>query len=552
MGLAIILFVVIGPFYWRFQGFDTDGYSLAGVLSQSDAKGYFIGGLKILYGEQMPEFSARRPLFSAFLAVLFYILNQNFELSLLLLAIIVSFSIYLLGMEIRDDFGIFPAALVIMMMVYGYIGKFHGKFLTEQLGLPLGLISLTLLLRGFKEKNLFYFPLATFILTIALNVRAGAFFVLPLLMLWFIALKRGTNYSIFAFSSIIIFSVAIGFIVNLWLFKSVSAPGSVPFNNFGDTLYGMATGYRGWRAFHVDYPDLSSSEAMPISVRIILNDPSTFLNAVFRAYSVFFNPTRFFSFLYLPNKHMTPIAYIMTSLMIVGLYRLITIRHTVFGQMMFAVIVGIILSVPFAPPIDDGIRAMMVTAPFWALIVGLSFANLLNFNARSIEEWKFIFPKLNMTLLFSFMMVVSVTLGWLFVNGAFKPTLAENDCRSGEYPITLRTSQGSFINVVANKSLSLSWLPNIRKEDARKNAKNFSGIYSYDSLSRMDVGQSLLYGLNLVNEGNTEFVWLIMPTDSIKSFNGINYFCGVKIGRAQFDNANFYVDRTLINSFRGK
>jgi len=195
---------------------------------------------------------------------------------------------------------------------------------------------------------------------------------------------------------------------------------------------------------------------------------------------------------------------------------------------------------------------MMVTAPFWALIVDLSFANLLNFSARTIEGWKFVFPKLNMTLLFSFMMVFSATLGWLFVKGTFKPTLAENDCQNGGYPITLRTSQGSFINVVANNTLSLSWLPNIRREDARKNAKNFSGIYSYDSLRRMDVNQSLLYGLNLVNEGNTEFVWLIVPTDSINSFNGINYFCGVKIGRARFDNANFFVGRTLINSFRGK
>jgi len=76
----------------------------------------------------MPEFSARRPLFSAFLAVLFYILNQNFVLSLLLLAIIVSLSIYFLGMEIRDDFGVFPAALVIMMMVYGYMGNFMESF----------------------------------------------------------------------------------------------------------------------------------------------------------------------------------------------------------------------------------------------------------------------------------------------------------------------------------------------------------------------------------------------------------------------------------------
>jgi hypothetical protein len=544
MVLTFILVLMIAPFYWRFQGLDTDGYTLAGFFSQSDANGYFAGALKILYGEETAEFASRRPFFSAFLSVLLFLFNQNFILTLVFLALMTSLAIYFLSREVRETFGVFPATLIIMMVVYSYLGKFHGKFLTEQLGLPLGLLALALLLYGLKEKNLFYLLLATLILSVALNARAGAFFVLPFLILWFLTLKRNTVHSIFTSGSLIFFSAAFGFIVNLWLFSALSAPGSIPFNNFGYTLYGLATGYRGWRAYNLDYPDLPLSEAMPISVDIILNDPSTFLYALVQAYREFFNPVRFFSFLYLPDKELPLLAFVMLLLLILGLFRLIKVRHAPFAQMLFAVIAGILLSVPFAPPIDDGIRAMTVTNPFWALIVGLSFADLSKVRAGSSEEWKLAFPGWNGLLAFSSIMVIAVTLGWLLVRGSIQPAVVASQCGPGESPISLLASPGSYINVVRNSSASRSWYPDLRREDVRKNAKDFAGLYSQDVLNRMEAGQSLLYGLNLA-DADKDFVWLIAPTDSIQTRNGINSFCGVKTGQPQLDEAAFYIDRSL-------
>ena len=128
-------------------------------------------------------------------------------MTLLFLALITSLAVYLLGREVGEMFGVFPATLIVMMMVYSYIGKFHGKFLTEQLGLPLGLLALALFLRGMKGKNLFCFLLGTLILSVALNARAGAFFVLPFLMLWFLTLKKNTTYSIFTLGGLIFLSV---------------------------------------------------------------------------------------------------------------------------------------------------------------------------------------------------------------------------------------------------------------------------------------------------------------------------------------------------------
>ena len=105
MGFTFILILIFAPFYWRFQGFDTDGYTIAGAFPQSDANGYFVGALKILYGEKIPVFAARRPLFSAFLSVLLFVFQQNFLLTILFLALLMSVTIFLLSMEVRDLLG---------------------------------------------------------------------------------------------------------------------------------------------------------------------------------------------------------------------------------------------------------------------------------------------------------------------------------------------------------------------------------------------------------------------------------------------------------------
>ncbi len=548
LGFLFLLAFVFFPFYWRLHGFDTDGFTIAGILPQNDALEYFIGTLKILYGEQIPAFAARRPLFSAFLSVILYLSNHNFMVALFILAFIASLVICLLGMEVRDLLGVFSAAITMMIVAYCYIGRFQGKFLTEQLGLPLGALSLALLLRGIRERNLSYFPWAIFILSLGLNARAGAFFVLPLLILWFVTL-RNVSLSKLAWGGIVCISVALGFIANLWLFHSISVPGSVPFSNFGDTFYGMATGYRGWYSFGYDYPGVDRSEAVRISLKIILNSPSPFLHAVFQAYRDYVQPWRFFSFIYLQKPQMPSITFILSGFLVVAIVRLIRARRTTLARMLFAVIVGILLSLPFVPPIDDGIRAMIVTVPFWALMVGLAVADMRAVSPVFEEAWKFDLPKINPLLLVSLMMAFAATLGWLFVRGSVSPTIEKFNCGVDEYPVALMASSGSYINVVKNNSRPVSWLPDIRLADLRANMREFRKIYTYNSFYRLQTGQSVLVGLNLA-DAKKDFIWLIVPTNTIKTFHGINYFCAVHTGVEALDNANFFVDRDLSRLFQ--
>ncbi|MFZ5908631.1 MAG: hypothetical protein ACOYYU_01285 [Chloroflexota bacterium] len=551
-GFAFILLLVFAPFYWRLQGFDTDGFTIGGVLPLSDANYYYTGALRILYGEKVSVFAARRPLFIAFLSVLIFVFGQNIILILMVLALLVSVAILFLMIEVKAGFGVFPSALLVGMLVYNYTGRFVGKFMTEQVGLVLGMLSLTLFLRGVRERKFTFFPVALLTLSFALNVRAGAFFVLPFLILW-AALSAGKSIvSAIRLGLLNLVAVGGGFVVNFWLFKSVSRPDSLPFGNFGMTLYGLATGYRGWRSFLTDYPGVPESEAMRISLEILWNAPDVFFQSIIRAYLDYLDPVHFFSFLYLPQKHLALIAYPLAALLVVGLLRLLRDQHSLFSRMMFSVLAGIVLSVPFVPPIDDGIRAMGATNAFLFLLVALSLAGFGTMKVETLPPQVPARFRVNGLLLFTFAWLAVLSLGWLPVVGAWRPEALRTVCPPGESLVAVMSFPGTRVNIVKNNSALYSWLPDLRKEDWRENLANFPPAGAYLAFRQLDAGHSIFLGLNLTDVEHNQLIWLVAPKEAMQTSSSIENICALPTGVPEFDEANFLLERSLSGLFLSK
>lgn len=546
-GLSIIFFLVVSPLHWRFQGYDTDGFTIGGVLPTSDASGYFTGGTKIIYGEHISPFAARRPLFVTFLSVVLFIFGQDLVAALIGMAVVATISIFLLAREIRASLGIFPASLTTMVMVYCYAGRFTGKFLTEQIGIPLGILSLALLLRGLRIENFRLVTLGIFTMTLAQNARPGAMFVLPLLILWGSLWINNATFSIKSFLGLSA-TIASGFLLTYWVFTHVASPGSVPFGNFGSTIYGMATGYRGWRVWYAEYPGVADTEAMKIALQIILESPSVFIGAVVQAYKDFLDPRYFFSFLYLPKNHLVPVSYLLTGLTIAGVWRMLYTLSSPFSRMMLFVLTGILLSIPFAPPPDDGVRAMTATTSFLALIAGCGMVNLqLRHKTPDDVDIK---PGIDITTYFSFMLIFITIAGWIFIRGILTIPGQGFSCAPAERAVTVVLSPNSYINVVRNSESSTSFLPEIRREDLLDNLSNFPQNYLWEAFRRIKPGQTIILGLNFLDDGaKSELIWLVVPTTSIQKFNGINSFCAVQTGNPELDKANFLIERSIDNAF---
>jgi hypothetical protein len=101
-------------------------------------------------------------------------------------------------------------------------------------------------------------------LTIALTARAGAFFILPIIVLWL-----GINYrNALGWRKPMVVGitvVVIGMMANLVMVKVVGSPGGVPFSNYSYALYGLASGNKGWGQVMVDYPGVREDEVFGLA-----------------------------------------------------------------------------------------------------------------------------------------------------------------------------------------------------------------------------------------------------------------------------------------------
>jgi len=133
-----------------------------------------------------------------------------------------------------------------MTILFLFYRRFIGTTLTENLGLSLGAVGLAVLWRGSRERQHARVLIGIFLLSLALNARAGAFFVLPLLVLWGMWLFRGRSRLSLRFLVEGIGVVLLAFAINLLLLKVLAPEGSTAFSNFSYTFYGLVVGGKGW------------------------------------------------------------------------------------------------------------------------------------------------------------------------------------------------------------------------------------------------------------------------------------------------------------------
>jgi uncharacterized membrane protein YqjE len=133
----------------------------------------------------------------------------------------------------------------VTVLVFFFYRRFVGTTLTENLGLTLGLAGSSLLLIGAHNEDRKYVLFGIFLLSVGMNVRAGALLVLPVLVLWASWVFRGKSRisaSILAWG---ILAVAIGFMINwgterLVVDAEVSASETGMFSKYSTTFYGLA------------------------------------------------------------------------------------------------------------------------------------------------------------------------------------------------------------------------------------------------------------------------------------------------------------------------
>lgn len=540
LGKALSLTFTLALFALALAGLWATGQTqstiLNGIVPLYDAANYYADALRLLAGWDISDFSARRPLFAGFLSVLLWLSGRNLMIALALLALSTAVACYLAAQEIEATHG--PEAAVFVLIILFLFYRHHsGTVMSENLGVPLGTLGFALIWRGAAQKNRILFWLGLFVSTLALNARAGAFFVLPLLILWsgWTFREETQRYSLrfLAVSSMVVLAA---FAVNLILVRLLASPSGIPFSNFSYTLYGLASGGNSWHYVLEAYPEL---QALPDSERsgvvyrmafdLIREAPGLLVKGAFYNWSMLFSDTWYsaYSFVGGERRVFRNIAqWGLFVLCVLGLLRWLRKLDDPLTNLVGISVLGVLLSVPFLPP-TDAYRMRPYAASM--IVFGLLPALGLLF---SMETLRLPLTKKRVhrtetsgaLVMFASLLVFIALLGPLVIKSLGNPPQFDEEiCTPGSAMISIRFDGGTHFNLLRERQPGLDWMPDFHIGRFRQNAHSLPDPHMISWAVGLDPLTSVFYTLDYISN---EKVLVVLPTVALPSPLSTQRICG--------------------------
>lgn len=253
-GFPISIFSNEQTYYSAFQG----------VFPWSDANGYFDGPKIFASTGFLDAWNTRRPFTSLYYSSLNFISFNNYYFSLIIRNFLFALALSSSLIIINKKFG-YLTTILTAFFIFAFSSGFLPTTLTETVGLTLGFLSFSICWFSIEKRNLALFLFGIFMFCIALNARSGAFFILPLLLIYLILnfSKYKTNIEKLKLFLFGILSISSSFLISFLLSKyygNQSGEGIMQ-GNFAPTLYGLVTGGKGWGFAYKIYPNFQGSEA---------------------------------------------------------------------------------------------------------------------------------------------------------------------------------------------------------------------------------------------------------------------------------------------------
>jgi hypothetical protein len=520
--------------------------SLGGLLFFSDTSIYYSDATRLLEGGLLSPFSARRPLFAPFFAFLLWLTGRNLQAALFILVMVNALACFYAAWWVRRTRGSAAGALALMLLFLFY-RRFAGTPDSENLGLALGAAGFALLWRGAAQRSLPSIGLGIGLISLALNVRAGTFLVLPALVIWLwgSASFWGQSSRLRTVGLFGLAPILCAFMINGMLFWVYAPPGSAPLANFSSTVYGLASGGRGWQQVERDHPELArlnDAEAARQTYRLaweqIREHPEKLAQGMTRAWTSFLSleDGSVFSFtsgadltVYDAPRAENRAAYFATRatlslLSVFGLAAAWRKRSELTSGLLLCLSAGVLLSVPFLPPGDAGIlRVYAATLPVIAAVPAAGLGWLFSLPGRERKDREGFEPAAPLTGL-SVLLAVAISAGAFVPRLVGAPTpLGNASCPPGEQLLWVRINPGSYVQVVEDAAPEQVFLPLLQKEDWLSAVQVFPHRQAVAELETLR-SPSLL--LNAVNLSDLTPFWLVIRGELPQPGPGAVSVCG--------------------------
>jgi uncharacterized membrane protein len=485
--LAFSLFALAVNGLW--QSGASQSMVFNGIVPLSDASEYYAGALGLLGGQDLTAFAARRPLFPGFFAVLLAVTNRNLLAAIGILTAVTAAACCLAAGEIRRTHGA-AAAVLVLTILFAYYRYFAGVVVTETLGLPLGALGFALIWRGTSESRQPPIWLGLFMLTLALNARAGTFFVLPALLWWGGRSLRAAGSS-FSWRFVLwgAAAIAVAFLLNGLLFRLLADPSATLFSNFSYSLFGLASGGKSYLYVFTLHPLLvfvnepyQSREIYRLALEQIRHSPDVLWRGMLHNWSTFlFNPG-YGAYSYLSGNNTAAnliTRWLIYALSVLGVLRWASKPSEKFSSLVMAAALGVFLSVPFVPPTDAShLRLYAASIPVLALPPALGWVFLLErLPARlklpaqrhaAVADWTLVWLSGALTAVMFVGPVVVRQMG-------STPLLPPTACEVGSDSVVTRFDAGTYFSVVPDSQPLTDGMPVFHLGTYRRNSHGLSG-----------------------------------------------------------------------------
>ncbi|MGK7960463.1 hypothetical protein [Crocosphaera sp.] len=513
----------------KWHHLSSNGYIFNGLFPLSDTNPYYTSALRLLQGGTFHHVGTLRPLSHGTIATILGLTQENLQATIGILVLITAISCFFLAREIKKYQGTIASALILTLM-FAFIKLYIGSVATENLGLAVGALGTAVMWRGLHTQKVKTCLFGLFLLTIALNIRAGVFFILPAFWVWGVyAFRSKSRFSIpFLFGGFAV--ILLAFIFNSIIFKLVTLPGSQSNGNFAYVLYGMMVGGN-WTTITVDHPGVHDTRQIyRLAFQAFLADPSALLRGFLRAWKQFF--LQGFAFSFVMSNTINQILQIFSVVAIVKFFRQ---WGSLISSFMLMGLVGLLLSLPFAPPWDTGTRIYAATIPFFSLFPTLGLTWICEKSKLSIfTQVSKINESPKLLKNFCIGLTIFIILGTLMTKFMSRPPqFSKISCPSDHEVAYFFNSAGSSIQIVANQEKSQSYIPKVTIHDfnagysfLKKLAKGGMLEKFFETLDDISENTTIISKINLINQ---EGIWVITDSQLIPQKQGIIGICGQSI-----------------------
>ena len=530
----------------------TESGILSGVVPMFDSAGYYGDALRLLAGQRFSELSTRRPLFIAFFAFLLWIANHNLLYALGILTLLVCLACYLLSREINETHGPAIAAFVLVFIFVYY--RFHsGAVRTENLGVLFGVLGTTLIWRGISKSQQLYLMAGIFLTSIGMIARAGAFFILPVLVLWGAILFR-QNGKIISWRFLVggAIAVASAFLANHLIGKSFGASEAVPFGNFSYSLYGLVSGGNSWAYVLETHPEAGYIEIYKMAFELIFEQPNLLLKGVFHNYSMFFSNTSYGLFAYMGGEgNLSSIIsyYALLVLSFLGVWNWFRNRKDPHLGFVMASTLGLLLSVPFLPPTDAfRLRAYATSIVILALLPSMGLHWMITkLNLDKLSSKNEVQTDKYALAAFSVFVTVAVVFGPFTARGTDSPPeFASTKCESDTIPVLVRYEPSAAVHFVSQNIPLLDWAPTFHIGTLHNNVHDFPNFGFMDwVLGQVSPNDTLFYSLDYISYRE---ILVLVSSDLLPDHASWLALCGTMEEDSNLAHFNIYYAESVSDS----